>query len=71
MACSHCIGPGLGQGTGNNGFPYYTMYFTHYTGTGNHCFLLYEPLVRIGGRGPRPGGPCMVRVGPGLGDLVW
>ena len=31
---------------------------------------VYEPLVRIGGRGPRPGGPCMVRmVGQGWGTL--
>ena len=42
MACSHCTGPGMEQGTGDNGFLYYTMYCAHYTrtGTGNHCFLL-------------------------------
>ena len=42
MACSHCTGPGTGQGMGNDGFLYYAMYCTHYTGTGtgNHCFLL-------------------------------
>ena len=30
-----------GQGPGNDGFLYYTMYSTHHTGTGagNHCFL--------------------------------
>ena len=40
MACSHCTGPGTGQGTGNGGFLYYAMYCTHYTGTetGNHCY---------------------------------
>ena len=40
MACSHCTGPGTGQGPGNNGFLYYTMYCTHHAVTGNHCFLL-------------------------------
>ena len=34
MACSHCIGPGTGQGTRNDELLYYTMYCTHYTGTG-------------------------------------
>ena len=47
MAYSHCTGPGLGQGPENDGFLYYAMYCTHYTGTGtgigNHCFLLYPP----------------------------
>ena len=42
MAHWHCTGPE--PGPGNNGFIYYTMYCTHYTGTqkgrGNHCFLL-------------------------------
>ena len=37
-AHTHCTG----QGLGNDGFLYYTMYCTHYTGTGmgtgNHCF---------------------------------
>ena len=35
-------GTGQGQGQGNDGFLHYTMYCTHYTGTGtgNHCFLL-------------------------------
>ena len=50
MACSHCTGPGLGQGTGNDEFLYYAMYCTKYTGTGtgagmgNHCFLLCPSL---------------------------
>ena len=34
-------GSGLGQEPGNDGFLYYTMHCTHYTGTGNNCFLLY------------------------------
>ena len=37
-------------GTENNGFLYYDMYCTHYTGTGtvkgNHCFLLCLSLSR-------------------------
>ena len=45
MAHSHCTGPGQGQGPGNDGFLYYPIYCSHYTGrgtgTGNHCFLLY------------------------------
>ena len=43
MAHSHWTGPGPGQGPGNDGFLYYAMYCTHYTGTKtcNHCFLLY------------------------------
>ena len=43
MAHSHCTGPGPGQGPGNDGFLYYALYCSHYTGTGtgNHCFLLY------------------------------
>ena len=47
MAHSHCMGPGQGQGQGlgNDGFLYYAIYCSHYTGrgtgTGNHCFLLY------------------------------
>ena len=48
IAHSQCTGPGQGQGQGqgqgpgNDGSLYYTMYCTHYTGTGtvNHCFLL-------------------------------
>ena len=41
MAHTHCTGPG--QGPENDGFLYYAMYGTHYTGTGtwNLCFLLY------------------------------
>ena len=37
MVHSHCTGPG------NDGFLYYAMYCTLYSGagTGNHCFLLY------------------------------
>ena len=34
MAHSHCTGPGPDQGPGNDGFLYYTMYCTHYTGKG-------------------------------------
>ena len=36
-------GTGIGTGTGpaNDRFLYYAMYCTHYTGTGNHCFLLF------------------------------
>ena len=45
MAHSHCTG--LGTGTG---FVHYTVYNTHYTGTGKHCFLLCSP-----GPGPSPG----------------
>ena len=48
MACSHCTGPGTGQGTGIDGFLYYSMYCTHHTvtgtETGNHCFLLCPSL---------------------------
>ena len=39
-------GTRIGQGPGNDGFLYYTMYCIHYTGTGTgtgtgtHCFLL-------------------------------
>ena len=44
MAHTHCMGPGPGQGPGNDGFLYDAMYCTHYTGTGagtgTHCFLL-------------------------------
>ena len=40
---AHSLRTGQGQGTENNGFLYYAMYCTDYTGTGtgNHCFLLY------------------------------
>ena len=34
MAHSHCTGQGYGQGPENDGFLYYAMYCTHYTGTG-------------------------------------
>ena len=42
MAHSHRTGPGQGQGLGKDRFLHYSMYCTHYTGTGieNHCFLL-------------------------------
>ena len=42
MAHTYYTGPVQGQGPGNDGFLYYTMYCTHCTGTGtwNHCFLL-------------------------------
>ena len=44
MAHSNYTGHGQGQGLENDGFLYYTMYCTHYTGTwtetGNHWFLL-------------------------------
>ena len=41
MAHSHCTGPG------NDGFLYYAMYCTHYTGTGTgyHC---YRPQRSLG-----------------------
>ena len=45
MAYSHCTGPGTGQGTGQgtgkDGFLYYAVYCTHYTGKGR------EPLFPI------------------------
>ena len=48
MACSRCMGLVMGEGMGNDGFLYYTIYCTHYTGTGtgtgNHCFLLCPSL---------------------------
>ena len=34
MAHSHCTGPGQGQGPGNDGFLYYAIYCSHYTGRG-------------------------------------
>ena len=34
MAYSHCTGPGLGEGLGNDGLLHYAMYCIHYTGTG-------------------------------------
>ena len=41
---------GQGQGPGNDGFLYYAIYCSHYTGTGtgtgNHCFLLYSSRSR-------------------------
>ena len=40
MLRENCTGPG------NDGFLYYAIYCTHYTGTGNHCFLL-GPLFSI------------------------
>ena len=48
MAQSHRTGPGQGQGPGNDGFLYYAVYCSHYTGTGtgNHCFLLYPSRSR-------------------------
>ena len=56
MACAHFTGPGIGQGTGNDGVLHYTMYCTHYTGTRDSKPLLssvstlvlcsvYEPLI--------------------------
>ena len=51
VACSHCMGLVMGEGMGNDGFLYYTIYCTHYTrtgtGTGNHCFLLCPILVPV------------------------
>ena len=42
MACPHCTGLGTGQGTGNDEFLYYTMYCTHYTGTGQgHITIVF------------------------------
>ena len=44
----HGTGNGAGNGTEthNDGFLYYTMYFTHYTGSGtesgNNCFQLFS-----------------------------
>ena len=41
MACSHCTRPGTGWRMGNNGFLYYIMYYTHYTGTGTVTIVFY------------------------------
>ena len=60
MTCSHCTGPGTGQGTGNDGFLYEAMYCTHYTGPG---LGMMDFCIRL----------CTVhttqRQGPGLGTM--
>ena len=79
MAHSHCTGPGLGQGPGNDVFLYYTMYCTHYTGkgtgTGKHCFLLFTRSVPCPGPDPVQ---CVKAMSDGIrpelmngGDLIY
>ena len=49
MAHTHCTGPG--QGPGNDGFLYYTLYCTQYTGTltgtWNHCYCPQIKFVKV------------------------
>ena len=56
MAHSHCKIPGQGQGPGNDGFLYYAIYCSHYTGTGTgKVTIVFYCTNPVPGPCPGPG----------------